>query len=69
MNPGACILDAFAHRISVCMILFVVIKVIAEKVEIRLPFLGAGYHKFAQRGAALRHLFPAPSSVPALDPT
>jgi len=47
MNPGACILDAFGHGISVCMILFVVIKVIAEKVEIRLPFLGAGYHKFA----------------------
>ncbi len=69
MNPGACILDAFGHRISVCMILFVVIKVIAEKVEIRLPFLGAGYHQFAQRGAALRHLFPARSTALALDRT
>ena len=69
MNPGACILDAFGHGISVCMILFVVIKVIAEKVEIRLPFLGAGYHKFPQRGAALRHLFPARLTSPALDRT
>ena len=69
MNPGACIRDAFGHRISVCMILFVVIKVIAEKVEIRRPFRGAGYHKFAQRGAALRHLFPARSTSPALDHT
>lgn len=51
------------------MILFVVIKVSAYKVEIRLPFLGAGYHKFAQRGAILRHLFPARSTSPALDRT